>query len=51
LLLQVRGHYIKIEGRLTSDFYLNDIRMRDEFMGVHNLSEQAIIGVTTMNGV
>lgn len=42
------GHYIKIEERLAADFYFNDIRMSDEFMVVPGLSEEAIIGVTTM---
>jgi hypothetical protein len=42
------GTYLKIEERLTSDFYIDDIRLSDEFMVVPNLSEDAIIGVTTM---
>ena len=33
---------------LLSEFYINDIRMSDEFMVVPNLSEEAIIGATTM---
>jgi len=43
-----QGHYMKIENRISSDFYFNDVRMSDEFMVVPNLSEDAIIGVTTM---
>jgi predicted aspartyl protease len=43
-----RGHYVKIEDTLRSDFYYNDIRMSDEFMVVPDLSEDAIIGVNTM---
>jgi predicted aspartyl protease len=43
-----RGHYIKINETLRSDFYLDDIRMSDEFMVVPDLSEEAIIGVNTM---
>ncbi len=43
-----QGHYLKIEHRISSDFYINDVRMSDEFMVVPNLSEDAIIGVTTM---
>ncbi|HUB59592.1 MAG TPA: retropepsin-like aspartic protease [Puia sp.] len=43
-----RGHYIKISETLRSDFYLDDIRMSDEFMVVPDLSEEAIIGVNTM---
>jgi len=43
-----RGHYVKIENTLRSDFYYDDIRMSDEFMVVPDLSEEAIIGVNTM---
>ncbi len=43
-----RGHYVKIENTLRSDFYFNDIRLSDEFMVVPDLSEDAIIGVNTM---
>ena len=43
-----QGTYMKIEEKLHSEFYINDIRMSDEFMVVPNLSEDAIIGVTTM---
>lgn len=42
------GTYMKIEQRLMADFYINEIRMSDEFMIVPNLSEDAIIGATTM---
>jgi predicted aspartyl protease len=42
------GHYVKIENTLRSDFYYGDIRMSDEFMVVPDLSEEAIIGVNTM---
>ncbi len=43
-----RGRYVKIENTLRSDFYFNDIRLSDEFMVVPDLSEDAIIGVNTM---
>lgn len=43
-----QGTYLRIEERITPDFYMNDVRMSDEFMVVPNLSEEAIIGVTTM---
>jgi hypothetical protein len=43
-----QGTYIKISERITPDFYINDIRMSDEFMVVPNLSEDAIIGDTTL---
>lgn len=39
---------VKIENTLRSDFYFNDIRLSDEFMVVPDLSEDAIIGVNTM---
>ena len=43
-----QGTYLKISERITPDIYINDIRMSDEFMVVPNLSEDAIIGVTTL---
>ena len=42
------GRFMKITERISTDFYINDIRMSDEFMVVPSLSEEAIIGVTTM---
>ncbi|MFP5042444.1 hypothetical protein [Parasediminibacterium sp. JCM 36343] len=39
---------MKIEEAIRADFYFNEIRMSDEFMVVPGLSEEAIIGVTTM---
>jgi hypothetical protein len=42
------GTYMKINEKLLTEFYIHDIRMSDEFMVVPNLSEDAIIGVTTM---
>ena len=42
------GIYLKIKQRIITDFYINEIRMSDEFMIVPNLSEDAIIGATTM---
>lgn len=42
------GNYIRIESRVTLDFYLNDLRLTDEFMVVPGLSEEVIIGATTM---
>lgn len=42
------GRFLKITERISSDFYINDIRMSDEFYIVPGLSEEAIIGVTTM---
>ncbi len=43
-----RAHYVKIENTLRSDFYYDDIRLSDEFMVVPDLSENAIIGINTM---
>ena len=42
------GFYMKIAERIITDFYINDIRMSDEFMIVPGLSEEAIIGVTSL---
>ncbi len=43
-----KGHFICIEKRVSLDFYLNNLRLTDEFMVVPGLSEEAIIGATTM---
>jgi predicted aspartyl protease len=43
-----KGRYMKITEAIRTDFYINDIRMSDEFYIVPNLSEETIIGVTTM---
>ena len=42
------GIYLKIEYVIRVDFYYNDIRLSDEFMVINNLSEEAILGVNTM---
>src|SRR6266498_3929922 len=42
------GQFLKIKEVIRTDFYINDIRMSDEFMVVPNLSEEAIIGATTL---
>ncbi|MCX7043960.1 MAG: retropepsin-like aspartic protease [Candidatus Sumerlaeota bacterium] len=42
------GYRMRITHRIRLDFYLNDLRLTDEFMIVPALSEQAIIGATTM---
>lgn len=42
------GIFMKIKEAIRSDFYINDIRMSDEFMIIPRLSEEAIIGVTTL---
>ena len=42
------GVYLKIQHRVTLDFYYNDIRLSDEFMVIPSLSEDVIIGVNTL---
>jgi Retroviral aspartyl protease len=41
------GHYLKIEERITVDFYIDDVRLSDEFYVIPGLSEDAILGVNT----
>ncbi len=41
------GHYLKITHRILVDFYINDVRLSDEFFVVPSLSEDAILGVNT----
>lgn len=41
-------HFIEIENAIRSDFYLNDVHLSDEFLVVPNLSEEVIIGASTM---
>ncbi|MBI1766157.1 MAG: retroviral-like aspartic protease [Acidobacteria bacterium] len=43
-----KGHFIRIEESVRLDFYLNNLRLTDEFMVVPGLAEEAIIGATTM---
>ena len=42
------GHCIEIKEAVRLDFYIEDILLSDEFLVVPGLSEQAIIGVATM---
>ena len=42
------GHFIKINERISLDFYLNGVLLSDEFLVVPGLSEEAIIGAATM---
>jgi hypothetical protein len=42
------GHFIEIKSRITTDFFLNDVQLSDEFLVVPALSEEAIIGAATM---
>ena len=41
------GHYLKITHRIAVDFYINDVRLSDEFYLIPGLSEDAIFGVNT----
>ena len=43
-----KGHFIRIKESVRLDFYLNNLRLTDEFMVVPGLAEEAIIGATTM---
>lgn len=42
------GHFVEIKNRVTLDFYIDDLQLSDEFMVVPTLSEEAILGVTTL---
>lgn len=42
------AHYVLVEEAMRADFYHEDIRLSDEFMVVPGLSEEAIIGVNTL---
>jgi hypothetical protein len=41
------GHYLRIEYRVSIDFYIDDVRLSDEFFIIPGLSEDAILGVNT----
>ena len=41
-------HFIKVTHVILSDFYINGVRISDEFLVVPQLSEEVIIGATTM---
>src|SRR5574339_392703 len=40
--------FMEITQRVTLDFYKDEIRLSDEFLVVPNLSEDVVIGATTM---
>ena len=42
------GQYLEVKNGMRLDFEVNDINLTDEFMVVPGLSEEAIIGATTM---
>jgi predicted aspartyl protease len=41
-------HFIEITDAIRADFYFEDIQLSDEFLVVPQLSEEVIIGATTM---
>lgn len=41
-------HFMEITHRITTDFYLNDVLISDEFLVVPGLSEEVIIGAATL---
>lgn len=41
-------HFIEITSRISTDFFLNDVHLSDEFLVVPQLSEEVIIGAATM---
>src|SRR2546423_1543366 len=41
-------HFVRVTHAIRLAFYLNDARLTDEFMLVPGLSEEVIIGATTM---
>ena len=41
-------HYIEIKHAVRLDFFINEVPLSDEFMVVPGLSEEAILGVATM---
>lgn len=43
-----RDTYLRIEYRISLDFYYNDIRLSDEFMVIPNISEDVILGANTL---
>lgn len=42
------GHFITVTERVILDFYIDDILISDEFLVVPGLSEEAVIGATTL---
>lgn len=42
------GQYIKVYNRVLLTFYLNEVKLSDEFLVVRSLSEDAFLGITTL---
>jgi Aspartyl protease len=43
-----KGSFTKVESAVRLNFYLNNLRLSDEFFVYPGLAEEAIIGATTM---
>ena len=41
------GQNLEVNERITVDFYIDDVRLSDEFFVIPGLSEDAILGVNT----
>ena len=41
------GQNLEVNERITVDFYIDDVRLSDEFYIIPGLSEDAILGVNT----
>jgi predicted aspartyl protease len=41
-------HFIEIKHRISTDFFIDDVQLSDEFLVVPALSEEVIIGAATM---
>jgi hypothetical protein len=48
LATAVEGHFIKVKYATALDFYINGVLVSDEFFIVPDLSEEVIIGATTL---
>ncbi|MBC7777357.1 MAG: hypothetical protein H7246_18130 [Phycisphaerae bacterium] len=42
------GHEVLVKHRIALTFYVNGVRLSDEFNVIPTLTEEAIIGITTM---
>ena len=42
------NEYLTVQYKFIGEFYLNDVRLSDEFLVVDELSEEVIIGAATM---
>lgn len=42
------GHYLEVTQLIRSEFYLDELRLSDEFLVIPDLSEEVIIGVNTL---